>query len=222
MPDTAHRSGATCSVGCQRCPRLSAFLDEVRTQHPDYHAQPVESFGPVKPRLLIVGLAPGMHGANATGRPFTGDYAGVLLYRTLYAFGWASQPEGVTADDGMVLHGCRITNAVRCLPPANRPTGAEVAACRPYLAAELAALQPPRTVLALGRLAHDAVLRALGVRLRDAPFSHGSTHRLGEGVRLVSSYHCSRYNTQTGRLTEPMFRSVFETIESDFQTPDGP
>ena len=198
---------------CRACPRLAGFLDDIRTKHPGYHARPVPSFGDAAPRLLIVGLAPGMHGANRSGRPFTGDYAGVLLYATLHQFGYASAPESVAADDGLILTGCRITNAVKCLPPANKPEPAEVRTCNGFLAAELAALPDQATILALGRIAHEAVLRALGHKLRDYPFAHGSDHRLPDGRRLVSSYHCSRYNTQTRRLTPEMFAAVFKLIQ---------
>lgn len=210
----------TSSVGCTRCPRLVRFREEVREQHPDYHAAPVESVGPLGGPLLIVGLAPGMHGANATGRPFTGDHAGLLLYRTLHAFGWSSAPESRAPGDGLTLYGCRITNAVRCVPPGNKPVGSEVRQCAGYLAGELAATgrerwlerHGPPAVLALGRLAHDAVLGALGLTRARYPFAHGSEHTLPSGHWLVSSYHCSRYNTQTGRLTEAMLGEVFHRI----------
>jgi uracil-DNA glycosylase family 4 len=192
------------------CPRLAAFLDEVKRNHPDYFARPVPSFGDANARLLIVGLAPGMHGANATGRPFTGDYAGILLYQTLYATGFASAPESISATDGLQLFDCRITNAVRCLPPDNKPVGAEVTTCNPFLAEELASLPRNAVVLALGGIAHKAVIKALGLRQADFSFGHGSLHTLGDSLTLLSSYHCSRYNTQTRRLTEPMFLEVFE------------
>ncbi|HQT00353.1 MAG: SPO1 DNA polymerase [Hydrogenophilales bacterium 16-64-46] len=200
-------------LDCRACPRLAGFLDDVRAKHPDYHARPVPPFGDTAPGLLIVGLAPGMHGANRSGRPFTGDYAGVLLYATLHKFGYASAAESVAADDGLTLTGCRITNAVKCLPPANKPEPAEIRACNGFLAAELAALPDEATILALGRIAHEAVLRALALKLKDAPFAHGSDHRLPDGRRLVSSYHCSRYNTQTRRLTPEMFEAVFRQIQ---------
>lgn len=197
---------------CTACPRLANHLSEVRQRYPDYHARPVLPFGAEDPRLLIVGLAPGMHGANATGRPFTGDYAGILLYQTLFEFGFSTQAEATAADDGLRLTNCRITNAVKCLPPENKPTGAEVTRCNQYLAAELEWLRQGAVVLALGTVAHRAVLRALGARLSAHPFQHGAAHRLpGERI-LVDSYHCSRYNTQTKRLTADMFRSIFEQI----------
>lgn len=202
----------TFNPDCRACPRLAAFLDEVRHAHPDYHARPVPAFGDVAPRLLIVGLAPGMHGANRTGRPFTGDFAGVLLYETLHRFGYASAPVSVSADDGLQLTGCRITNAVKCLPPANKPETAEIKTCNGYLAAELAALPVSTAVLALGKIAHDAVLRALGLKQKDYPFAHAADYTLPGGRRLVASYHCSRYNTQTRRLTPEMFHAVFTQL----------
>jgi len=194
--------------GCRRCPRLADFLEEGRARHPGYHCAPVAPFGDDDPRLLVVGLAPGFHGANATGRPFTGDYAGVLLYATLHAFGWASAPASESRTDGLVLRGARITNAVKCVPPANKPTPGEVANCNAYLAAELHGLAAGAVVLALGAVAHGAVLRALGLRPAAFRFAHGATHRLTDGMLLVDSYHCSRYNQNTRRLTEPMFRDV--------------
>lgn len=205
--------GLSFEPDCTRCPRLSAFLQQVRQRHPDYHAAPVAPFGDPAARLLIVGLAPGMHGANATGRPFTGDHAGILLYETLHHFGFANQPTAVAADDGLELSDCRITNAVKCLPPENRPATREVINCNPFLAAELATLPPGGVILALGTLAHNAVLRALGLRIATHRFGHGAEHELGH-TTLVDSYHCSRYNTQTRRLTPDMFRDVFQRIRS--------
>ncbi len=201
-------STETFDPGCRRCSRLAAHLEAVRVRHPDYHCAPVPPFGDPHARLLVVGLAPGLHGANATGRPFTGDHAGLLLYRTLYRVGLANAPESRHRGDGLRLHGCRITNAVKCLPPQNRPTGEEVRTCNPFLRAELAELEPGSVVLALGGVAHRAVVRALGGRQKEHPFGHGAEHRLGD-LHLLDSYHCSRYNTQTGRLTEAMFRGVF-------------
>lgn len=200
------------SVDCRLCPRLSSFLDQVKAENPDYHAKPVPPFGDADPRLLIVGLAPGMHGANRTGRPFTGDYAGILLYRTLHKFGFASQPESVSADDPLRLSGCRITNAVKCLPPQNKPETSEIRMCNRYLRQELEALGEGRAVLALGNIAHQAVLAAMGLKKKDYPFAHGAAYDLPGGEKLFSSYHCSRYNTQTRRLTEAMFEEVFEAI----------
>lgn len=196
---------------CRRCPRLAAHLDAVRRDHPGYHARPVPPFGDPGARLLVVGLAPGLHGANATGRPFTGDHAGIILYATLHRFGYATRPESLAADDGLELRGCRITNAVKCLPPQNKPTGPEVRECNGFLAAELAGLPDGAVVLALGKIAHDAVLAASGARRGGHPFAHGATHRLGTR-HLVDSYHCSRYNTQTRRLTPAMFDDVFARV----------
>ncbi len=193
---------------CRDCRRLSGFLDGVRRAHPDYHAAPVPAFGPRRARLLIVGLAPGLHGANRTGRPFTGDHAGILLYRTLHEQGFATRPESVSAGDGLRLRDCRITNSVKCLPPANRPNGFEVRTCNRYLCSEITSLPRDAVILALGGTAHRAVLAATGARASGAVFGHGVHHRLPDGRRLVDSYHCSRYNTQTGRLTPAMFRRV--------------
>lgn len=193
---------------CRRCPRLAEFLAEGRARHPDYHCAPVAPFGDAAPRLLIVGLAPGFHGANATGRPFTGDYAGVLLYETLHRFGWASAPVSTSRDDGLVLHGTRITNAVKCVPPANKPAPAEIATCNEFLRAELGSLPAQTVILALGAIAHGAVLRALSLKQSSFRFAHGAEHVLPGGRVLVDSYHCSRYNTNTRRLTQEMFREV--------------
>lgn len=200
---------------CRRCPRLAAFLDEVKAQTPDYHARPVPPFGDSRPHLLIVGLAPGMHGANRTGRPFTGDFAGELLYATLHQYGYASAATSVAADDGLVLTGCRITNAVKCLPPANKPNGGEVAQCNGYLAAEIAGLPPEAAILALGHVAHAAILKALRLKAADYRFGHDAHHALPQGRVLYDSYHCSRYNTQTRRLTAAMFHAVFARIQQD-------
>lgn len=198
----------TIDSDCRRCARLADFLDAVRGEHPDYFARPVPPFGATDARLLIVGLAPGMHGANASGRPFTGDYAGILLYQTLYDYGFASRPESVSRDDGLVLCDCRITNAVKCLPPQNKPLPAEIRECNAFLRAELATLPRGAVILALGRIAHEAVLRALDLKLKTHVFAHAAEHALPNGLRLIDSYHCSRYNTQTRRLTEDMFRAV--------------
>ena len=192
---------------CRRCPRLRAFLDDVARTHPDYHCRPVPAFGDPRARLLIVGLAPGMHGANRTGRPFTGDHAGILLYATLHRLGLASAPTSIAREDGLQLRGVRISNAVKCLPPQNKPLPREIAECNGYLRAELAASPELRVILALGTIAHGAVLRALGLKAAAYRFAHGASHALGAQV-LVDSYHCSRYNTQTRRLTPAMFESV--------------
>lgn len=202
------------SSECRQCPRLAGFLDQVRCDYPDYYARPVLPFGADDPRLLIVGLAPGMHGANRTGRPFTGDYAGILLYRTLHRFGFASAPDSVSTEDGLELIGCRITNAVKCLPPQNKPEPAEIRQCNGYLAREIAGLDEGAVILALGTIAHQAVLRALGLKPKDYPFGHGAVHALPRGMTLYDSYHCSRYNTQTRRLTAEMFESVFAAIRN--------
>lgn len=193
---------------CRRCPRLAAFLEAGRRQFPTYHCGPVAPFGAATPRLLIVGLAPGFHGANATGRPFTGDHAGILLYRTLHESGLASAPDSRDRGDGLELLGCRITNAVKCVPPGNKPLPVEIANCNRYLAAELAGLAGGCVILALGRIAHDAVLLALGLRRNSQRFAHAAEHELPNGMRMIDSYHCSRYNTQTRRLTPEMFRAV--------------
>jgi uracil-DNA glycosylase family 4 len=194
---------------CRQCPRLSGFLDQIGSDYPGYHARPVAPFGDRHARLLIVGLAPGMHGANATGRPFTGDYAGILLYQTLFDFGFSNQPQSVSHGDGLRLSGCRITNAVKCLPPQNKPRSEEIRTCNRYLHLELEALARPAVVVALGRIAHDAVLRATGLKLSAFPFGHAQVHTLAGGMTLLDSYHCSRYNTQTRRLTSDMFSNVF-------------
>jgi len=198
---------------CPACPRLVAFREEMKAAHPDWFNAPVPSFTSKEPRLLVIGLAPGMKGANCTGRPFTGDYAGDLLYKTLLDFGFAQGTYRARPDDGLTLKDAMITNAVRCLPPQNKPTGAEIKACRPYLLATLAANPSIRAVLALGRIAHETFLTALDLRRAAFPFAHGAEHGLGTGkLTLFDSYHCSRYNTNTGRLTEEMFRSVFVKI----------
>lgn len=202
---------------CALCPRLAGFRAENRARFaasPDgpWHNAPVPSFGPVEAPLLVVGLAPGLRGANRTGRPFTGDWAGDLLYATLLRFGLATGTYGERADDGLALAGVRICNAVRCVPPENKPTPTEIATCNLFLAAELAAMPGLRVILALGAIAHGAVLRATGQRQAAFRFSHGAMHRLPGGPILADSYHCSRYNTNTGRLTESMFINVFEQI----------
>ena len=193
---------------CRACPRLAAFLDEVGERYPDYHCRPVAPFGGANARFLIVGLAPGMHGANRTGRPFTGDHAGILLYQMLHKYGFASRDHSETAHDGLELLDCRITNAVKCLPPDNKPVGAEINTCNPFLARELDTLRPGSVVMALGGIAHRAVIKALGLRQADYKFGHAALHEVG-GFQLLDSYHCSRYNTNTGRLTEPMFDAIF-------------
>ena len=213
---------------CRRCPRLADFREDSGRRFPGYHAAPVPAFGDPAPRWLIVGLAPGMHGANRTGRPFTGDHAGILLYQTLYAIGAADRPVSERKDDALRLEGVRITNAVKCLPPANKPTPAEARSCNAFLAAELAAHRP-RVIVALGRIAHDAVLDALGLPRGGYRFAHAAEHALPDtadlapdsdgACRLVDSYHCSRYNTQTRRLTPTMFRDVLERAQALSRSP---
>jgi uracil-DNA glycosylase family 4 len=195
-------------AACRRCPRLAKFLDSVQVAEPDYYCRPVPPFGDPLARIILVGLAPGMHGANRTGRPFTGDHAGILLYQTLYKYGLASGPISTAADDGMKLLDARITNSVKCLPPANKPLPVEIRTCNAYLRAELAESPGARVILALGAIAHAAVLQACDLPPGQFRFAHAAEHRLdGERV-LLDSYHCSRYNTQTRRLTTGMFESV--------------
>lgn len=196
---------------CPLCPRLVAFRERQRVAHADWHNAPVPSFGSADARLLIVGLAPGLQGANRTGRPFTGDWAGDLLYETLIGFGFAAGTYDERPDDGLVLLDTRITNAVRCVPPENKPTTGEIATCRGFLAATIAAMPNLSAVVTLGRIGHDSAVRALGLKPARVPFSHGGVHRLG-AVTLFSSYHCSRYNTNTGVLTPQMFRDVFAAV----------
>jgi uracil-DNA glycosylase family 4 len=213
-------TGTEPSRDCPRCPRLVAFRDMWRQRRPDWFNAPVPSFGPHDARLVIVGLAPGLQGANATGRPFTGDWAGDLLYATLIEFGFARGVYDERPDDGLELVDCRITNAVRCVPPENKPIGAEIATCRDYLRPQLAAGTPVAAVVALGRIAHDSVLAALGRRPATAPFGHGAVHDCGT-LTLYDSYHCSRYNTNTGRLTPDMFRAVFAKVRAALDAPAG-
>ena len=207
---TADRS--RYDIDCRRCVRLAAFVDQVHEANPGYFCKPVPPFGAGDARLVIVGLAPGMHGANASGRPFTGDHAGILLYATLFKFGFSNQATSSGVDDGLRLLGARITNAVKCLPPGNKPLPEEIRSCNAYLSAELASLPEGAAVLALGRIAHDATLRALGLAGRDRPFAHGAHHPLDRGGCLFDSYHCSRYNTNTRRLTTEMFEGVFASV----------
>ncbi len=197
---------------CALCPRLAGFRRANRGLFPDFFNAPVPPFGPLEARLLIVGLAPGLKGANRTGRPFTGDYAGDLLYATLGKFGFAQGAYDKRRDDGLALRDARVTNAVRCVPPENKPTPAEAAACRSFLAGEIAAMPRLRIVLALGHIAHKAVLATLAERQAAWPFRHGAIHALPRGPALADSYHCSRYNTNTGVLTEAMFEAVFRGV----------
>ena len=198
---------------CALCPRLAAFRHDNRMAFPEFHNAPVASFGGLGARLLVVGLAPGLKGANRTGRPFTGDFAGDLLYPTLVKFGFARGTFGRRPDDGLALIGCRITNAVRCVPPQNKPTTEEIRTCGRFLQGELAALPDLRVVLALGGIAHGAVLSVLGYRKNGYKFAHGAVHALPNGLLLADSYHCSRYNTNTGRLTPEMFEAVFAELK---------
>lgn len=197
---------------CDRCPRLREFLLDLRKTFPSYHNAPVPSFGDPAPKLLIVGLAPGLHGANRTGRPFTGDWAGDLLYGAIAKYGFSTGTFDARPDDGLVLKGAMITNAVRCLPPKNKPIGAEVNNCRPFLVDQIEGLPSLKAILTLGKISHDSTVRALGLKLKDYPFGHHKVYSLGSGQRLYSSYHCSRYNTNTKRLTEQMFYDVFADI----------
>jgi uracil-DNA glycosylase family 4 len=201
---------------CRACPRLATFLDDVNERYPDYYCKPVPPFGDEQARFLIVGLAPGMHGANRSGRPFTGDHAGILLYEMLHRFGFSTRAESRAADDGLELVDCRITNAVKCLPPDNKPIGAEINTCNAFLANELATLPAGSVVMALGGIAHRAIIKALALRQVDYKFGHAAVHDLGP-FRLLDSYHCSRYNTNTGRLTSEMFESVFATAREMLQ-----
>jgi uracil-DNA glycosylase family 4 len=197
---------------CRRCPRLAAFRDENRLRFPDFHNRPVDSFGPESAGLLVVGLAPGLRGANCTGRPFTGDAAGDLLYEILAEHGFSEGKYQARADDGLRLIDCRITNAVRCLPPQNKPVGAEIRECRDYLVSEIESMKNMTAILALGRIAHEAVVVAKQGKRSDYPFGHAARHRFPDGMTVFDSYHCSRYNTNTGRLTREMFTAVFGDI----------
>jgi len=207
-PRARSTPGAIYDRQCTRCPRLAAFLERTRAQHPDYFAHPVPSFGAARPRILLVGLAPGFHGANRTGRPFTGDFAGILLYRTLHQAGLATRAVSHSASDRLRLRRARIANAVKCVPPANRPLPAEIRRCNAFLAAEIQQLPEVVVYLALGHVAHAAVLMALGLTRAHFPFAHGREHRLDATHWLLDSYHCSRYNTATRRLTPVMFATV--------------
>jgi uracil-DNA glycosylase family 4 len=204
------------SPDCALCPRLAAFRQDWRRREPDWFNAPVPSFGQVSARLLIIGLAPGLQGANRTGRPFTGDHAGVLLYDTLSRFGFARGAYAARPDDGLELVDARITNAVRCVPPENKPTGGEISTCRSFLKSAIAEMPNLRAVVTLGRIAHDTAAAALEARRSEVPFAHGACHAIGT-VRLFDSYHCSRYNTNTGVLTTEMFHSVFAQVRAFLQ-----
>lgn len=199
---------------CPLCPRLAAFRAESRALRPDWYNAPVESFGDPSARVLIVGLAPGLQGANRTGRPFTGDYAGDLLYSTLLEYRFAKGKYEARPDDGLMLVDCRISNAVRCVPPQNKPLPAEINTCRTFLAATIATMPKVKSIVLLGRIAHDSTVKALGLKAKAAPFAHGAVHKTGN-YRLYDSYHCSRYNTNTGVLTTEMFHGVFAQVRRD-------
>ncbi|WP_157217693.1 uracil-DNA glycosylase [Flavisphingomonas formosensis] len=200
---------ATPPRDCPLCPRLAAFREEQRAAHPDWFNAPVPSFGDADAWLAIVGLAPGLQGANRTGRPFTGDASGALFYGTLLKFCLAEGEFRGESSDGLRLRGVYVVNAVRCVPPQNKPVPSEIHACRPFLDAELAALPALRVVIALGQIAHQSAIKAIGGKLPKYPFGHLAEHRLPNGIRLIDSYHCSRYNQNTGRLTPAMFEAVF-------------
>jgi uracil-DNA glycosylase family 4 len=199
---------------CPLCPRLVAFREDARAREPDWYNSPVRAFGDPDGRLLIVGLAPGMRGANRTGRPFTGDYAGDLLYATLLEYGFAKGKYEARPDDGLKLVDCRIGNAVHCVPPQNKPLPVEISTCRPFLVSTIEGMPKLRTIVALGRIAHDSTLKALGIRSAAAPFKHGAIHPAGTR-KLYDTYHCSRYNTNTRVLTPKMFRNVFAKVRAD-------
>ncbi len=214
-PPSVDLSAAEPSADCALCPRLVEFRQENIRTYPDYFNAPAPTFGDARAKLLIVGLAPGLHGANKTGRPFTGDYAGDLLYGTIAKFGFSNDRYDARPDDGLVLKAAAITNAVRCVPPQNKPNGAEIKTCRPFLSAQIDGMRQMRAILCLGRIAHQSTLAALGIKQKDAPFAHGANYTVpGRNFSLFDSYHCSRYNTNTGRLTEAMFESVFAAIRA--------
>lgn len=213
---SSHARPTECSENpahdCAICPRLVQFRQQNQEKFPDKFNAPVPSFGPQDASLLVVGLAPGLKGANFTGRPFTGDYAGDLLYSTLKTYGFAHGTYDKRPDDGLALTGCRITNAVRCVPPENKPTGDEIKNCQPFFQKTMSDMPQLRVLLALGKIAHDTVIRTFGYKLSAHKFAHRAVHDLGDGLSMIDSYHCSRYNTQTGRLTEAMFHDVFDDI----------
>jgi uracil-DNA glycosylase family 4 len=224
--ESAHASGepppaallrAEPDRNCPLCPRLVAFRETARLREPGWFNSPVPSFGDPEARLVIVGLAPGMQGANRTGRPFTGDFAGDLLYATLIEYGFANGVYRARPDDGLRLVDCRICNAVHCVPPQNKPLPAEINTCRQFLTATLGAMPKLRAIVALGRIAHDSTLKAVGLRAAAAPFMHGAVHKAGS-LKLYDSYHCSRYNTNTRVLTPDMFRAVFAKVKADLDS----
>lgn len=211
------RNKNSFDIGCRLCPRLSAFLDETHKAYPQYHSRPVPPFGDNNPELLIVGLAPGLHGANASGRPFTGDHAGIILYQMLYKHGFSNKAISSDLGDGLKLKNCRITNAVKCLPPANKPVGEEINTCNRFLVEELDDLSKKAVILCLGQISHKAVIKALKLRQSDYPFIHGKKHKLDNGRIVLDSYHCSRYNTNTKRLTEAMFNKIFIQVKAELK-----
>jgi len=202
---------------CKACERLSSFLTQVKNKNPEYFCKPVPSFGEKNPTFLIVGLAPGMHGANRTGRPFTGDHAGILLYKTLYKFGFSNLETSKSVDDNLILKNCCITNAVKCLPPDNKPNHQEINNCNKFLQSEISELKQGSILLALGLVAHNAIMTALNLTKKEYKFSHGARHNLPNNLVMYDSYHCSRYNTQTKRLTEKMFHEVFLSIKTEME-----
>ena len=217
MANAAAFSAIGPDRNCPLCPRLAEFRDQARAREPGWHNAPVASFGDPRARLLIVGLAPGMQGANRTGRPFTGDYAGDLLYATLLEYGFAKGSYQARPDDGLRLVDCMISNAVRCVPPQNKPLPVEINTCRQFLIATIAGMPKLRAIVALGRIAHESTLKALGLRNAAAPFAHGAVHTAGP-IKLYDSYHCSRYNTNTRVLTPEMFRNVFAKVRADLES----
>ena len=204
-------------VNCKNCARLSSFLTQVKNNNPGYFCKPVPSFGKKNSPFLIVGLAPGMHGANRTGRPFTGDHAGILLYKTLYKFGFSNLETSQSADDNLILNNCSITNAVKCLPPDNKPNHEEINNCNKFLKSEINELKQGSILLALGLIAHNAIMTSLSLTKKEYKFSHGKRHNLPNNLVMYDSYHCSRYNTQTKRLTEKMFHEVFLLIKTEME-----
>ena len=205
-------------IECSSCPRLSLFLKNIRKKYPNYYSRPVPAFGVKKPKLLIIGLAPGLHGANATGRPFTGDHAGIILYEMLHKHGFSNKPVSTAVNDGLKLKQCRISNAVKCLPPENKPIGKEINTCNRYLAAELKNIDKKALIMCLGQISHKAVIKALGLKQADYPFKHALVHKLDDGRQIIDSYHCSRYNTNTRRLTEEMFNDIFKEARRLIET----
>ena len=202
---------------CKDCKRLSSFLTQIKNKNSDYFCKPVPSFGQKNSPFLIVGLAPGMHGANKTGRPFTGDHAGILLYKTLYKFGFSNLEKSQSVDDNLILKNCSITNAVKCLPPDNKPNNEEIKNCNKFLKFEISTLKQGSILLALGLIAHNAIMTALSLTKKEYKFSHGKRHNLPNNLAMYDSYHCSRYNTQTKRLTEKMFQEVFLSIKTEME-----